>query len=125
MDRTSLARHRQNATARSSAAMVELEALAKEKAEAKKRAQESGLSDLGFAIYWVISQDDGAKAASFDTMAASREIETVLTKFPSWRENSDEKRRLRAGLYKPLLTLGKEDRAAVIERIMQVLEQAA
>ena len=25
-----------------------------EKAEAKKKAKESGLSDLGFAIYWVI-----------------------------------------------------------------------
>lgn len=107
------------------AAMVELEALAKEKAEAKKKARESGLSDVGFAIYWVISRDDGAKTASFDGMAASREIETVLAKFPSWRENPDEKRRLRAGLYKPLLALGKEDRAAVIERIMQVLEQAA
>ncbi len=106
------------------AAMVELETLVKEKAEAKKTAKESGLSDLGFAIYWVISQDGGAKAASFDGMAASREIETVLAKFPSWRENPDEKRRLRAGLYKPLLALGKDDRAAVIERIMQVLEQA-
>lgn len=106
------------------AAMVELEALAKEKAAAKQMAKESGLSDLGFAIYWVISQDDGAKTASFDGMAASREIETVVAKFPSWRENPDEKRRLRAGLYKPLLTLGKEDRAAVIERIMHVLERA-
>jgi type I restriction enzyme R subunit len=106
------------------AAMVELETLVTEKAEAKKQAKESGLSDLGFAIYWVISRDDGAKRASFDGMVASREIETVLAKFPSWRENPDEKRRLRAGLYKPLLALGKEDRAAVIERIMQVLEQA-
>jgi type I restriction enzyme R subunit len=107
------------------AAMVELEALAQEKAEAKKKAKESGLTDLGFAIYWVIKQDDGAKKMSFDGLAASREIETMLGKFPSWRENPDEKRRLRAGLYKPLLALGKEERAAVIERIMQVLEQAS
>lgn len=107
------------------AAMVELGALAKEKGEAKKKARESGLSHVGFAIYWVISQDHGSKATSFDGMAASREIETVLTKFPSWRENADERRRLRAGLYKPLLGLDREDRAAVIERIMQVLEQAA
>ena len=107
------------------AAMVELEALAKEKAEAKQKAKESGLSDLGFAIYWVIRQDGGAKGAVFDGMAASREIETMLAKFPSWRENPDERRRLRAGLYKPLLALGKDDRAAVIDRVMQVLEQAA
>ena len=107
------------------AAIVELEALALEKAEAKKRAKESGLTDLGFAVYWVISQDNGATKASFDAMAASREIEDLLGRFPSWRENADEKRRLRAGLYKPLLALGKEERAAVIERIMQVLEQAS
>lgn len=105
------------------AAMVELEALAQEKAEAKRKAKESGLSDLGFAIYWVISQDIGAKKAPLDVNWASREIEVVLDKFPNWHENADEKRRLRAGLYKPLLTLSKDDRTAVIERIMQVLEQ--
>ncbi len=107
------------------AAMVELEALAMEKEDAKRKAKQSGLSDLGFAVYWVIAQDDGVKKASFDAMAASREIETVLGKFPSWRENLDEKRHLRAGLYKPLLALGKEERAAVIERIMQVLESVS
>lgn len=107
------------------AAMTELEALARKKAETKNKAEESGLSDLGFAVYWVIGQDGGgAKEASFDRMAASREIETVLAKFPTWRDNPDEKRRMRAGLYKPLLALGKQDRAAVIERIMHVLEQA-
>ena len=67
----------------------------------------------------------GVKKAAFEGIAASREIESVLAKFPSWRENPDEKRRLRAGLYKPLLALCKDDRAALIERIMQVLEQAA
>lgn len=107
------------------AAMVELEALAQEKAEARTKAKESGLTDLGFAIYWVMTQDDGAKEGSFDGMAASREIEAVLGKFPSWRYNPDEQRRLRAGLCKPLLALGKEERAAVIERIMQVLEQVS
>lgn len=107
------------------AAMVELEALIHEKAEAKKKARASGLTDLGFAIYWVITGEDGAKKVSFDAMAASHEIETVLGKFPSWRENPDERRRLRASLYRPLLDLGKDDRAGVIERIMQVLDQAA
>ncbi|MFE8912974.1 type I restriction endonuclease subunit R [Streptomyces globisporus] len=106
------------------AAMVELEALAQEKAKVRRKAMESGLSDLGFAIYWVISQGEGAKKTSFDGMSASREIETVLAKFPSWRDNPDERRRLRASLYKPLLALGKDERAGAIERIMRVLEQA-
>lgn len=107
------------------AALVELEALAQEKAEARKKAKESGLSDLGFAIYWVIAQDHATKPAGFDGMAASREIVAVLSKFPSWRDNPDERRHLRAGFYKPLLSLPKDDRANVIERIMQVLERAA
>jgi len=107
------------------AAMVELEALAQEKAAAKAQAQESGLSDIGFAVYWVIRQDKDATAAAFDPMTAAKEIEGVLAKFPNWHENPDEKRRLRASLYKPLLGLGKVERAAVIERISQVLEQTA
>jgi len=107
------------------AAMVELEALAQEKAAAKKQAQESGLSEIGFAVYWVIRQDKDVTAAAFDPMTAAKEIEGVLTKFPNWHENPDEKRRLRASLYKPLLGLGKDERAAVIERISQVLEQTA
>lgn len=57
-------------------------------------------------------------------MAAAREIETLIAKFPNWRENPDERRHLRAGLYRPLLALPTDDRAAVIEQIMQVLELA-
>lgn len=106
------------------AAMVELEALAQEKETARQKAKESGLTDVGFAIYWVIAQDEAANKESFDGMAASREIESVLAKFPSWHDNPDERRRLRASLYKPLLALPKDDRAGVIERIMQVLEHA-
>ena len=47
----------------------------------------------------------------------------MLAKFPNWRENADEKCRLRLNLYKPLLAIPAQRRAEVIERIMQVLEQ--
>lgn len=107
------------------AAMVELEVLAHEKADAKKQALESGLSDIGFAVSWVLRLDEEATDAALDPMTAAKEIEGVLAKFPNWHENPDEKRRLRASLYKPLLGLGKNERAAVIERISQVLEQTA
>jgi type I restriction enzyme R subunit len=56
-------------------------------------------------------------------LAAARETEVMLAKFPNWRENADEKRRLRLNLYKPLLAIPTQRRAEVIERIMQVLEQ--
>lgn len=107
------------------AAMDELMALAHEKAEAKKQAEASGLSDIGFAVFWTLSQESKAEAAGFDAMTAAREIESVLAKFPTWQENSEERRRLRAQLYKPVLALPKNDRAEAIDKIMQVLEQAS
>jgi type I restriction enzyme R subunit len=107
------------------AAMDELAALAAEKSKAKKKAEESGLSDVGFAVYWVLEQDDAVVAAGVDPLAAAQEIEAILTKFPNWRENPDEKRQLRRNLYKPLLHIPTRERADVIERVMQILERAA
>ncbi|GHE36763.1 type I deoxyribonuclease HsdR [Streptosporangium violaceochromogenes] len=107
------------------AAMDELSALVREKAEVKKQAEDSGLSSVGFAVFWTLSHESNAAAAGFDPMTAAREIETVLAKFLTWQENSEERRRLRAQLYKPLLALGKDERADAIDKIMQVLEQAS
>ena len=105
------------------AALDKLDALAYEKGEISKQASESGLSDIGFSVFWVLSQPDAAAADGFDPTAAAREIESVVEQYVNWRDNPDERRRLRASLYKPLLTLDKDERAAAIEQIMQVLEQ--
>lgn len=102
------------------AAISELETLAQEKEALRQQAADSGLTDLGFSVFWVL----GREAQDFDAVAASREIETLVSKFENWRENPDEKRRLRASIYKPLLGLEKDQRAAAIEQIMQMLEQA-
>jgi type I restriction enzyme R subunit len=107
------------------AAMDELAALAAEKGEAKKRAEETGLSDIGFAVFWVLDQDETVAAATVDPLVTAQEIETVLSKFPHWRQNPDEKRQLRRNLYKPLLRVPAQERADVVERVMQTLERAA
>jgi type I restriction enzyme R subunit len=107
------------------AAMDELAALAAEKRTAKERAQESGLSDVGFAVLWVLEQDETVTAATVDPLAAAQEVEAALGKFPNWRENPDEKRQLRRNLYKPLLGIPREERAEAIEQVMQILERAA
>jgi type I restriction enzyme R subunit len=103
-------------------AMEELAALALEKGAVKKKAKESGLRDVGFAIYTVLLSDEHVSAASIEALAAAREIEILLAKFPNWRANADERRQLRRGLYQPLLTIPTRERADVIERIMQVLD---
>jgi type I restriction enzyme, R subunit len=107
------------------AAMDELAALVAEKSQTKKRAKESGLSDVGFAVFWVLGQDETVTTAGVDPLAAAQEIEAVLSKFPNWRENPDEKRQLRRNLYKPLLHIPTQERANVIELVMQILERAA
>ena len=85
----------------------------------------SGLSDVAFAIYWVLEQEEKVAAAGVDPLAAAQEIEAVLTKFPNWREDAGQKRQLRRNLCKPLLAIGTEERAQVIEHVMQVLERTA
>jgi type I restriction enzyme R subunit len=107
------------------AAMDELAALAVEKSAAEKKAEESGLSDVGFAVFWELEQDETVAAAGVDPLAAGGEIESVLSRFPNWRESPDEKRQLRRNLYKPLLRIPTQERAEVIERVMQILERAA
>src|SRR6185437_9278718 len=45
------------------AALDELRALAEEKEEARLAAEESGLSDTAFSVYWVLSRDISVKPA--------------------------------------------------------------
>lgn len=107
------------------AAMDALSTLVREKAQTKEQAERSGLTNVGFAVFWTLSKESETDSAGFDAMTAAREIETVLAKFPAWQENSEERRRLRAQLYKPLLSLSKDQRADAIDKIMRVLEQAS
>ena len=65
------------------AAMDEIAALVAEKDEAKKAAQASGLSDVGFAVHWQLGRDEALAGAGLDTLAVAREVETLLTKFPT------------------------------------------
>jgi type I restriction enzyme R subunit len=107
------------------AAMDEIAALVVEKDEARKAAQASGLSDVGFAVHWQLNRDEALTAAGLDTLAVAREVETLLGKFPNWVENPDEQRRLRLNVYKPVIKLPDEQRKAAVEQIMQVLDQTA
>jgi type I restriction enzyme R subunit len=106
------------------AALDELEALANEKEEIREAAKKSGLSETAFSVYWVLSQDTAVEATGVDMAWAANEVEVTMSKFPHWRQNPDEKRRLRTGLYKPLVNLPAGPRSQLIDKIMQVLEEA-
>jgi len=103
------------------AAMDALAALAMEKDAAMQAARESGLSPCAFAVAWTLRENVALKAAGIDAMRLAAEADALLMRFPNAMVNQEEQRRLRTELYKPLLTLPAEDRAQVVERIMQLL----
>jgi type I restriction enzyme R subunit len=108
------------------AAMDMLAALAAEKEAAAKAAAESGLSTRAFSVFWTLRADEALKAANISAMVLAREIDALTARFPNAAVNSDEQRRLRASLYRPLLAVPKDQRSRVVELIVATLlgEQA-
>lgn len=102
-------------------AIDELALLAAEKAAARKAAEESGLSTTGFAVFWNLRREVAIERAGIDAAQIAREVENLMERFPNWSENADEQRRLRLSLYKPLLAIGKDDRARIVDDMVQVL----
>lgn len=103
------------------AAIDQLAALAAEKEEAMKAAAASGLSSRAFGVYWTLRDDPDLKAAHIDPMALAREVEAQWSKFPNAAVNSDERRRLRAALYQPLLKLATEAMTRVVDMVVATL----
>ncbi|MCS6877650.1 MAG: HsdR family type I site-specific deoxyribonuclease [Geminicoccaceae bacterium] len=102
-------------------AMERLAALAKEKEETIKAAKDSGLSKRAFAIYWNLKNDEALRAVGISAMDLARDAEAEARKFPNAKVNDDERRRLRAALYRPLLGLGQADRVRVVGSVLQIL----
>ncbi len=103
------------------AAMDVIAALAAEKEAALWAARETGLSPRALAVYWCLREDEGLRAAGADPLSLAREAEALYGRFPNAAANSDEKRHLRAALYQPVLALGQEERARIVDRVARML----
>lgn len=103
------------------AAMDLLAALAAEKEAAVRSAKESGLSTRAFSVFWVLREDAALKQAGISPMDLAREADALLARFPNAAVNADEQRRLRAGLYRPLLALQKDERSRVVDVVVATL----
>lgn len=108
----------ENRTTTGLAAMDVLAALAAEKETAMKAAASSGLSTRAFSVFWTLRDDPTLKAADISAMDLARESEALSTRFPNAAVNPDEQRRLRASLYRPLLALGNDDRARLVDLVV-------
>jgi type I restriction enzyme R subunit len=103
------------------AAMDMLAALATEKDAAMKAAADSGLSTRAFSVFWTVKDNAMLRTANVAPMDLAREVEALSARFPNAAVNPDEQRRLRASLYRPLLALGNEDRARLVDQIIATL----
>ena len=103
------------------AAIDMLAALAKEKEEAIKAAKDSGVSRRAFGVYWNLKDDAALREAGVSAMEVARNAETETHRFPNAKVNDDERLKLRAALYRPLIDLGKEDRGRVVEVMLAIL----
>ena len=103
------------------AAMDVLAALAAEKEAAMNEAKASGLSNKAFSVFWILRDDHALKSADVNPKELSKESEILFTRFPNAAVNVDEERRLRAGLYRPLLKVSKEDRARIVDLVIKIL----
>jgi type I restriction enzyme R subunit len=102
-------------------AMDQLAALAREKEEAVRAAKESGLSARAFGVFWILKDDEPLRNGGISAKSLAREAEMHLERFPNASVNADEHRRLRAALYRPLLKLGTEERARVVDLVLAIL----
>jgi len=105
-------------TTNGKAAMDILAALAAEKDAAEKAAKDTGLTPKAFAVFWTLREEPSLKQCGIDPLELAKEIEKLLARFPNFRVNADEQRQLRAALYRPLITIAKEPRTLIVDRIV-------
>ncbi|MBB5912987.1 hypothetical protein BJY24_001854 [Nocardia transvalensis] len=67
---------------------------------------------------------DRADSRSDAVQLTFRQVENFLGQFPNWAESSDEYRRLRQTLYRPLIEMPVDKRAQAVELTMEALEEA-
>ena len=103
------------------AAMDQLSELAREKETAIETAKNSGLSPRAFSVHWQLKDVEEIGVAGISTLTLAREVETLMERFPNASSNPDEKRRLRAALYRPLLQLRTTERSEIVKRILALL----
>ena len=103
------------------AALEALGVLAEEKREAVRASVRSGLSARAFAVSWAFRDDEALKESNVSAQDLAWEADALLGRFPNASTSVDERRRLRAALYRPLLGLSKTARVEIVEKALAIL----
>ena len=106
-------------------AMDLLEELAKEKDDALAAAEDSGLSPRAFGVHLDLKDDPALGKADVSTMDLAKTVDDLLDRLPNAGESLEESRLMRQQLYQPVLALASDDRRRVVDRIMDLVLDAA
>ena len=68
-----------------------------------------------------MKDDEALAKAGTPAVELAKEAEAALARFPNAQVNEDERRRLRAALYRPLLGIEKEERGRIVEAVLAIL----
>ena len=97
-------------------AIGDLEKLLAELLEARRQLKESGLERRAFAVFWILQQEGVGEARRL-----AIELDKLFEQFPNHEANVQEKRALKAKIYKFLLpAVGKDRMVALADRIVSV-----
>ena len=72
-------------------------------------------------MHWRLKDDPALRDAQIDARALALEAEGLSARFPNAAVNADERRKLRAALYRPLLTLDPKQRSRVVDVILTLM----
>lgn len=72
-------------------------------------------------MLWTLKDDAALQIAGVAALDVAKETEALIARFPNAAVNPDEQRRLRASLYRPLLTLVGDERARIVDLIVSTL----
>ena len=68
-------------------------------------------------------EDKTLAAAHLVSLELAKAVEELLRAFPNLDVNPEEKRAFRSRLYKPLIQLAADDRARIVEIIMNLVTE--
>ena len=69
----------------------------------------------------LLKDNEALAKAGVSGVELAKEAETLLTRFTNAPVNDDERRRLRAALYRPLLGVDKQNRGRFVEAVLAIL----
>jgi type I restriction enzyme R subunit len=96
----------------------QLEKLAKERIDAEKERQETGLDADTFTIYWELKREHLEAAKEL-----ARNLKALFNRFPDYRYNAEELRQLKAEIYKTLLpALDGKKMVALTEKLLDLMQ---